>query len=137
MKKWLKTRTSLLSATIGSALVISAALLYPPTSSAQIPGLLKPFGGRITYVDYCCNGIVLSVTGPTGINNDSYFLSYADVANPTVNYANYQTYYGGAQSVVGIAAGVAVCSEISEDCMGISTVSGGQILKIGTSMPGL
>lgn len=134
----IKNHARSLVAMLVGGLIICAALLFPSEKPLQALGALKPFGGSIAFVRYCCNGIVLTLTGPRGINWGDYFIDYVSVANPMVNYLNQQVFYGGGQSTVGVATyGGAACIDIEAECESATYVSGGAILKIGTSMPGL
>lgn len=127
--------TSLTLAFLASAAIVAGALFFQPNTPLQAQSLFKAFGGTITYVEYCCNGIVLSISGPRGINAGDYFIDYSSTALPTVNYMNYQVFYGGGQNTIGIASPFGYCVEIGEDCEAGYSVSG-TITKIGTSVPG-
>lgn len=114
------------------ALIIIFSALFSRAKKTQAVGLLTPFGGRITYVTYCCNGIAIAVAGEKGSKN--FFLDWASLANPTVNYANYNVFVPMGQPTVGEAAGIAECITIESECESPYTIEGGTVIKIGTGL---
>ena len=131
-------RKTISSICFSALLIISAALYSREKTDAQV-GVFNLMGGRITQVEYCCNGLKLTITDDysDGVyTGGDFFISYADIANPTVNYLYYQVFYGGSQWNVGMAFPFAVCIDISSECESSDPVQGGTIIKIGTGLPG-
>lgn len=127
----------ILFATSFSVLFVLGALFFTEKRAEAQLGLTTPFGGKITRVKYCCNGLVLTITNTVNRRfGGDFFMSWVDIANPTVNYLNYQVFYGGSQNNVGMAAGVGFCVDIEAECEDSNPVQGGTILKIGTAFPG-
>ena len=122
------------AATLISIALIAGAYFFQEKSQAQNV-IATPWGGVISKVEYCCNGLKITISGPKGINQKDYFLSYSDIANPTVTYSYYQVFYGAQQNSLGTAFPVATCSTISSECAGQESVAGGTITKIGTGIP--
>jgi hypothetical protein len=114
-------------------LVVAAIFFSSKKTDAQTAGGFNLIGGKITAVEYCCNGLVLTVTG---VDGGDFFMSWADIANPTVDYSDYQVFYGGQQPTVGKALPVGLCSTISSECESMKSVQGGTVYKIGTGLPG-
>jgi len=121
-----------------SVLFIFGALFFNDKKADAQLSPFTPFGGTISKVEYCCNGLILTVdsAGEGGQFGGDFFLNYYDIANPQVNYAYYQVFYGGEQPDTGIAFPVGFCFEIGDECSGGKVVRGGTIIKIGTGLPG-
>ncbi len=83
-------------------------------------------------VDYCCNGMIISVDYENQGNGGDFFLGWADIANPSVTYSYYQVFYGGQQPSLGLAFPIGFCVVISSECEESESVEGGTIIKIGT-----
>jgi hypothetical protein len=131
-----KTKKTLLSLILGLMLISLALFFKIKKTQAQIG--MRPFGGNITHVDYCCNGLVLTVTAPDEFAEygGSFFIDWASVAIPTVNYANYMIFVGDGQPTIGEATGVGTCVKVSSECESSDPVYGGKIIKIGTGLAG-
>ncbi len=126
-------KRTILLAILMSAALITGAFIASKKTQAQSASGLRAFGGQITNTQYCCNGIILTVSGQYG---GEFFIDYASIAIPTINYANYQVYYGQSQYTLGNASSGGVCVTTSSECESSQTVSGGNIVQIGTGYPG-
>lgn len=95
---------------------------FHPKESLAL-GIL-PFGGKILYTQYCCNGIMLAVGPPQG--GTFIFTGTSQL------YAYYQIYRAGPW-VLGDYIPGGTCQVVASECVGtISTT--GTIGKIGTSL---
>ncbi|MEO8637914.1 MAG: hypothetical protein ABI430_03375 [Candidatus Taylorbacteria bacterium] len=118
-------------AIILSVLIICGALFFNEKKTSAQAGVMNLIGGKITYIKYCCNGLILTVSGS---NSGNFFISWADIANPKVNYLYKNVYVGMSQNTVGQAFRVAFCVDIEAECEDADPVQGGTILLIGTSL---
>ncbi len=104
------------------ALVI-IVLSYKTRADAQMKGAL-PFGGKVVYVDYCCDGSVyMVVVGQKG--GTFIFSPYSSMI-----YMYYNVWTAGPW-VVGDANPGGYCELIDTECEG--GISGNMITRIGTS----
>ncbi|OHA15419.1 MAG: hypothetical protein A3G52_04090 [Candidatus Taylorbacteria bacterium RIFCSPLOWO2_12_FULL_43_20] len=121
------------SAIVSISLIYSAFILADNRTDAQSV-ISTPFGGRITQVEYCCNGLKITID-ESARSGGEFFLSWADVANPEVNYRNYQVFTPGRQNTVGQGRIFATCTTMSSKCESSEVVQDGAILRIGTGNP--
>jgi|SRR3989344_1534364 len=151
-------KKTLYAIVISIVFILGAFLFKDKETNAQLG--ITAFGGTITYVDYCCNGLVLTVEptqgGATIVNKNTvvngrivvvptvvnieastggdFFIGWYDLVNPAIFYPLYNVWYGQGQYTVGLAEGFATCYRPSEECEDFYTVTGGTITKIGTGL---
>jgi len=151
-------KKTLYAVIISIVFILGAFLFKDKETNAQLG--ITVFGGTITYVDYCCNGLAVTVTPtqggavtkniPTVVNGvivwvptvisigpstgGTFFLGWNDIANPNVFYPLYNVWLAQGQATLGLAAGFATCIRIAGGCEDTYPVTGGTVMKIGTGL---
>src|SRR3989344_3140506 len=106
-----------------AAILITSTYLHTRTVPAAAQTGILPFGGRIAFVEYCCNGVAINVVGP----RPGRFLYTAG----SILYAYYNIFAPG-PNVVGTALPDGEpCLDPFLECSPIPTL--GRIVQVGTS----
>lgn len=101
-----------------AALIIAVALILSAFSSKKAHALgLLPFGGQMTSVNYCCNGIQIGVGDPDG---GTFMLNWTTLA--TGFYADYNVFFPDGQYLLGNATLGGSCVIIGSYCESTSIV---------------
>ncbi len=108
-----------------AALIIAFILIFSAMAYKKIQAQTGiPFGGFVTHVEYCCNGILLQVGPPVG---GLYLVGPGSIIFPF-----YQFFRSGVY-VLGNASPGGACSLISSECE-VTIPAIGTVSIMGTSL---